>query len=99
MAVGAPQRHRQVAEGPLELPDGEGIVDATVTIKDGKIQGMPVQAAAPPPEDLLGYYIFTTYHLLLKEIRDEAGDIKIFAVKSNQEPLPPQPSQDVGQRT
>ena len=42
---------------------------------------MPVQAAAPPPEDLLDHYIFTTYHLLLKEIRNEAGDTEIVALR------------------
>merc|ERR1712147_231946 len=40
------------------------------------------QTAAPAPEDLLGYYIFTTYHLLLKEIRNEAGDTEIVAQRT-----------------
>merc|ERR1712098_545255 len=47
---------------------------------------MPVRAAAPPPEDLLGYYIFTTYHLLLKEFRNNANGTEIVALRSQGPP-------------
>jgi len=57
--------------------------------KSNKINGMPLRTAAPPAEDLMGYYIFTTYHLLLKEIRNEAGDTEIVTLKSSSPPVVP----------
>merc|ERR1719323_2903289 len=42
-----------------------------------------VRTAEPPQEDLLGYYIFTTYHLLLKDIRNVVGDTEIVAHRNS----------------
>merc|ERR1719384_1378826 len=72
----------------------EGIVDSTAAasftgVPQSKIQIKQVRVDAPPSEDLLGQYIFTTYHLLLKEIRNEAGDTEIVAVKQFAGPLTP----------
>merc|ERR1712154_113087 len=47
------------------------------------VRSAETRTGAPPSEDLLGQYIFTTYHLLLKEIRNEAGDTEIVALRKS----------------
>merc|ERR1712029_284788 len=90
MAVGAPQlptsRQLELEEqGPIENEKYQvhyGVVDSSkeASYKGAAGKGYKERTApSPPPEDLLDQYIFTTYHLLLKEIRNEAGDTEIVA--------------------
>merc|ERR1712029_14752 len=79
------------SRGPTELdPEVPGTLPQNHQLVSKKLK--TVRTAAPPAEDLLGYYIFTTYHLLLKEIRNEAGDTEIVALKSWAPPPPRSPS-------
>merc|ERR1712029_42186 len=86
MAVGAPQgaTSRQTeALGPDQSSKDKGCKDckgeegedSVIVAKKSNV----LKSAAPPPEDRLAYYIFTTYHLLLKEIRNEANGTEIVA--------------------
>merc|ERR1711971_1121309 len=80
MAVGAPQHatSRQLTNRPGEVEFDED----SVTENDTRAEPFRDLTAAPPPEDLLGYSIFTTYHLLLKDIRNEAGETEIVAKRT-----------------
>merc|ERR1712045_1029485 len=89
MAVGAPHVYderrvanddRDVIAAPVRSSPAE---DATRPVSKSGSSPLIVRTAGPPPEDLLGYYIFTTYHLLLKEIRNEAGDTEIVALRNS----------------
>merc|ERR1712113_724214 len=75
MAVGAPQG-KLVPEGVVDSEkETETVLDSRVpTVLKSTVDAKfyPNRAAAPPhAQDLIGQYIFTTYHLLLKEIRNE----------------------------
>merc|ERR1712244_65842 len=47
------------------------------------VRSAETRTGAPPPQDLLGQYIFTTYHLLLKEIRNEANGTEIVDLRNS----------------
>merc|ERR1712012_1396194 len=70
------------AKDGISLKEGQDTIKVKSTIKSVNTDGTEIvvmRTAAPPPENLLAQYIFTTYHLLLKDIRNEAGDTEINA--------------------
>merc|ERR1719384_1825045 len=96
MAVGAPKPSRHIAVGAPHLHPREPVaVESESLVED--LMARPqlrqtddfipfrflIKTAAPPPQDLLGQYIFTTYHLLLKEIRNEANGTEIVDLRNS----------------
>merc|ERR1719500_607302 len=84
MAVGAPQKMgNSGGDFTISLSDGNSVLEdeeAKLVKRSTGTGAAEVPSrhvlpyTAPPPENLLGQYIFTTYHLLLKEIRNKAEE-------------------------
>merc|ERR1712045_225138 len=56
---------------------------SSIFVEKNSPHQFPVRPAAPKQEDLLGYYIFTTYNLLLKEMRNEANGTEIVDLRGH----------------